>query len=504
MTENISLADSVSQKLKNLRVLIGKKQIKWSDFALSSARLYLTIQKPRRAKTLLETIDNERLGEDHRAQKRLLLEEAHLQSTSDQKTCSLTMIVRDESANIADCLDTVDTVMDEMIICDTGSVDNTLHKAALYGVSTIIFPWDNDFSKARNAAVDRATCDWIFWLDADDRMDRQSAKNLQKFWRSASPQAAAFKVRSLTPEGGEVQFMQVRLFPRIDSLRFERRIHEQIMFAAKRAGIPFSRLENISILHTGYADNQLVYRKALRNKQLLQLECKSSPGDPTLLMNMGDCRLTLHEYEEAAECYTKICEKPDNFRLNSDVYVQAHINLAALYMKEKDYEKAEKYLLRSLFLDPTRIESHFQLGQIYLKQNEEKKAENHFLQAARTHPPLRLTAANNTLVRLNAVSFLVDIYIGEGRYAEAETVLSAAVESYPLVPRFYSQLGEIYRKQRKFLQAARYYSHSLQLSEIRNEQAYSGMAAIYEELKDFKSAEKYQQARSRSLELTLD
>ncbi|MFW5774759.1 MAG: tetratricopeptide repeat protein, partial [Chitinivibrionales bacterium] len=246
----------------------------------------------------------------------------------------------------------------------------------------------------------------------------------------------------------------------------------------------------VTIVHTGYADKAMVYRKSLRNKELLQLElaCEHDSTDPTLLMNMGDCHLKLGERGDAQTCYARICAQPDAYHRNSDVFVQAHINLATLYMKEGRCREASRFLLRSLFLDPTRTESHLRLGKIYLKRGMHRKAADHFLKAARIHPPLRLTASNTTMVRLNAIWHLADIYIQAGHYQEAETVLEAALQSYPQVPRFYSQRGDIRRLSGDLVQAARYYSQALTLSPTCNEQAYLGMAAVYRSLGDLSTA----------------
>ncbi|MFW5775513.1 MAG: glycosyltransferase, partial [Chitinivibrionales bacterium] len=235
MSEDHSIARSIAQHLRALRLQISRRQITWIDFALSAARLYIADHKPMRAAALLATLTE--LDQEQRLQAALL--EAAIESAQDSghKSCSLTMIVCDEGDNIVSCLDTVDAIMDELVICDTGSTDDTVGKARMYGATIVYHEWEQDFSKARNAAIDHARGDWIFWMDADDRLEAPSAHTLQTLWRTGSAQAAAVRIRSLVAKGGEVEFMQVRLFPRHHRLRFERRIHEQIMFAVQRQAI---------------------------------------------------------------------------------------------------------------------------------------------------------------------------------------------------------------------------------------------------------------------------
>lgn len=82
-------------------------------------------------------------------------------------TISLCMIVKDEEAVLARCLDSVAEIADEIIVVDTGSSDRTKEIAAQYG-QVFDFVWCEDFSAARNYSFAQATKDFILWLDADD------------------------------------------------------------------------------------------------------------------------------------------------------------------------------------------------------------------------------------------------------------------------------------------------------------------------------------------------
>lgn len=80
-------------------------------------------------------------------------------------TISLCMIVKNEESVLARCLDSVRHLVDEIIIVDTGSTDRTKEIAQGYGARIIDFPWNDDFSAARNFAFSHATMDYIFgWM----------------------------------------------------------------------------------------------------------------------------------------------------------------------------------------------------------------------------------------------------------------------------------------------------------------------------------------------------
>jgi glycosyltransferase involved in cell wall biosynthesis len=81
------------------------------------------------------------------------------------------MIVKDEEANLNSCLDSVRTLVDEIIVVDTGSTDKTTEIARSYGAIIHVFPWNNDFSSARNESLKYATGEWILVLDADEVLD---------------------------------------------------------------------------------------------------------------------------------------------------------------------------------------------------------------------------------------------------------------------------------------------------------------------------------------------
>src|SRR6516162_9004672 len=92
---------------------------------------------------------------------------------------SLTMIVKNEEANLAACLESTASLFDEIIVVDTGSTDRTREVAARFGAAVFDFPWCDDFAAARNEALRHAGGDWIFWLDADERLDEANRTELR-------------------------------------------------------------------------------------------------------------------------------------------------------------------------------------------------------------------------------------------------------------------------------------------------------------------------------------
>src|SRR5271165_1242506 len=139
--------------------------------------------------------------------------------SQDRPKVSLTMIVRNEGANLPACLSSAADLFDEIIVVDTGSTDRTRDIARDFGARVFDFVWVNDFAAARNAALARAKGDYAFWLDADDVLDpTQRAKLRVLLDGLRAGDQAAYVVRcSCDPgpngDGGQTVVDHIRLFP---------------------------------------------------------------------------------------------------------------------------------------------------------------------------------------------------------------------------------------------------------------------------------------------------
>jgi len=219
---------------------------------------------------------------------------------------SLTMIVRDEENNLPHCLESVAGLFDEIVVVDTGSTDRTVEIARSFGARVFDFVWVDDFSAARNAALARATGDYAFWLDADDVVDPREREKLQALLdrlRAGDGDAACYVVRckcdpSPDGSGGDTVVDHIRLFPVRENVRWKYRVHEQILPALKRAGVPV-RWTGINVRHTGYTDPVLRAKKLDRDTRLLWMNLDELPGDPFILFNLGSIAIERTEWHEA-------------------------------------------------------------------------------------------------------------------------------------------------------------------------------------------------------------
>ena len=232
-----------------------------------------------------------------------------------QPTLSLCLITRNEARNLPACLASVRGLVDEIIVVDTGSTDETVTLARAAGAVVHEMPWPGDFSVARNAAIERATGRWILVLDADETLPSASHAAVARL--VAAPPRCAYTLvqRSNLAAGAHLDVAIVRLFPRDERVRFERPIHEQVNTSLERCRIP---IEDTGIIfdHTGYADATAMPAKTQRNRALIESALHAAAAGPAkardphlryfyanTFFDAGDFARAAREYLECAvEC----------------------------------------------------------------------------------------------------------------------------------------------------------------------------------------------------------
>lgn len=260
-----------------------------------------------------------------------------------QEALTLCLIVRNEEGFLGRCLASAQKLARQIVVVDTGSVDRTVGIARDFGAEVHFFEWVDDFSAARNFALEHARGDWVLVLDADEELMAEAGEALAGMLRE--PRVVAWRLP--LEEAGERErgpSYVPRMFRNAPGLYYVGRVHEQVFGSLeplrRRWGLE-SRLGTARILHHGYTREVTSDRNKIeRNLRLLERAVRERPGDANLLMNLGLERVRSGRLEEGLEAYraavAAVRDLPESevmpeFRESLLTQVGTHLLAARLY-----------------------------------------------------------------------------------------------------------------------------------------------------------------------------
>ncbi|MDR6999286.1 glycosyltransferase [Neobacillus niacini] len=342
---------------------------------------------------------------------------------------SMCMIVKNEADCLPRCLKSVKDIVDEIIIVDTGSTDETVQVAKNFGAQVILIPWKGDFSHARNAGLNRARGTWILFLDADEELDADDLEQLRICAEHQEFEAFFLQIHNHSGETINSPTATVnpiiRMFRNRPEYRFRGCIHEQIVSSIlDRQPDAALHISSVKIHHYGYAGTVVADKdKIRRNLQLLEKALGEHPNDPfhhynigVEFMRMNDWLSALghlHEslslappetsyihllYKYITRCHFHLGNNPEAieacdqgitmFPDYTDLY---HLKGTVLLASNREQEAKEMYLL-ALQKGPAPLLYHtdagtgtylsaFALGQFYEELGDEHSAIHWYIEA---------------------------------------------------------------------------------------------------------------------------
>lgn len=225
------------------------------------------------------------------------------------------MIVRNEELNIRNALSWGRGHVDEQIVVDTGSTDQTVSIAEEMGAKVFHFKWVDDFSAAKNYAISKCTGDWICFLDADEYFGEEDAERLREtlsvidkktlliHGKRRRVDALMTPLVNLTATNDVLnRVFQIRLFRRSERIRYNGKIHEKLM-AQGGGDLVGEKLENmLTVFHTGYAWDSTDGKrkeKAERNLKPILDHLQRYPDDAMYHLYAADAYNLLYNHDEA-------------------------------------------------------------------------------------------------------------------------------------------------------------------------------------------------------------
>ncbi len=260
---------------------------------------------------------------------------------------SLCVIVKNEAHYLTDCLESVKDIVDEIVVVDTGSTDNSKEIAKSFGAKVFDFNWVDDFSAARNFSLSKATKDWILYLDADERLSKKSIALINKI--KIQKRKAGYYCRVVSPSaatGNPSVMKYIRFFRNLDNPRFEGKVHEQIILDLEAKNFELIDSE-IEILHIGYdVGKEALEKKARRNLELLLKDYRINPSSYNAFQ-LGQSCIFLNEFEKADEYFRIVIKRKE---LDEEHLAQTYRYLAAFALSRKKMDEAETYAQKGLTL----------------------------------------------------------------------------------------------------------------------------------------------------------
>lgn len=322
------------------------------------------------------------------------------------------MIVKNEEKNIRRALSWGRDILWEQIVVDTGSTDRTVAIAQEMGAKLFHFSWIDDFAAAKNYAIEKASGDWIAFLDADEYFSPEDAAKLlpllEELEEDGFCAASASWVQldgseeqlsEKTGEGLNWQFTvkadgsrgislagtQIRLFRNRPGLRYRGRVHEKLCLEGGEL-LCADKSRELSILHTGYTPEELKEKnKAERNILLVKKELEDHPEDYKLMTYLGDSYFEQKNYAEAAGWYQKAARRlPENAGKDPLMGALIFKHLLVIYtdisagVKEKELVKTYKEAVRRF---PAEADFDFLMGRFYAGEKCYREAARYLQRA---------------------------------------------------------------------------------------------------------------------------
>lgn len=272
-------------------------------------------------------------------------------------TISLCMIVRNETDFLQGAVASARPLVDEVVIVDTGSTDGTVEIAWKLADAFAEVSFDGDFSSARNEAIARASCDWILFLDADERLIEPDGSRLAQQLNDLNEDVLGLRLLryNFFADGKFYTGRELKVFRNEPSVCYERKINESVAPSIAAAG---GRVVHAPVIMNHFGHCRRVAQrdaKAYHYLALMESQLRDRPNDAVLLGYQGLILRSLGRFDEAIDRSNRSIALDQN---SSTVWLfRGHV----LRSLGRDGEALEAYQ-RGLSVDPGNAALHNMAG----------------------------------------------------------------------------------------------------------------------------------------------
>jgi glycosyltransferase involved in cell wall biosynthesis len=344
----------------------------------------------------------------------------------EEMTVSLALIVKNEEHTLGRCLDSVRGAVDEIVIVDTGSEDETKAIARRYTDRILDFAWGEDFAAARQFAFDQASGDWVVWVDADDIV--RGAEHIKPLAAGAPADVGAFYWRYVTDQDAwgnpRCEFWRERCVRNDGTFRWAGRVHEVLV--PER---PWGIMRSSAVVVEHHADERRGPEKRRRNLTILEADYAASEGSPAprLLFYLGREYARAGDVDKALEVFLRYLSVAT---WNDERYL-AQTQVADLYRTAQRYELAIDADLQALKICPHWPDAYLGLAKSYYFLRDWHKVM-HWTEVGRAMPrPETLHIINPMDHRYNWIIYYTNALFHVGEVQEALAWTQRALEVCP-------------------------------------------------------------------------
>lgn len=313
-------------------------------------------------------------------------------------TLSLCMIVKNEEDVLERALQAV-TFADEIIVVDTGSTDGTKAVAEKYTDKIFDFKWRDDFAAARNFAIEKATCDYWMWLDADDVIPVSTARGIASIMKSmdGSTDAVMLPYSLGCDDKGKplYTFYRERILKNGVGFKWRGRVHEAVPLRGNVVRAPYSIVHSKPQGKTSGTRNLDIYRKMKKEGE--HFGPRETYYYARELYHNG-------EYSSAADEFEKFLTMKGGFLPNIK---DAHLMLSKAYTKLGKRDRALNTLLKSLAFGEPSGEIACEIGLAFFSRGDYKTAAYWFERAASSKPDRE----SGAFIDMDCYGFLPSVWL---------------------------------------------------------------------------------------------
>ncbi len=386
---------------------------------------------------------------------------------------SVCLIVKNEEQRLSQCLASVRSLADEIIVVDTGSSDRTISIAKKYKSRIFHFTWCDDFSQARNYAIAQAKGKWILVIDADEILEQRAIAILKKVMQQEDCLAANL-LRSEIGAKQAPYSLVLRMFRNDPAIAFRGIYHESIDSSVTilQSIEPHWQVVNVEtpvLQHYGYIQTNL-NRKYEFAKRLMHKHLESFPKDSYMLNKLGAFYISDQDISD------QDISDPDNLNFGIGLLekglalidvadsqnltrCELYYHLGIAYERNHDLESAKNAYQSAIALDVpeiVKLSAYLNLGHIY-QENNQKEAIDLFEIAIKIAPDFAQTHFSLGLALKTS-----------GNFVEAIAAYRQAIAIAPDYAEAHQNLGVVLIKVGFFPEAIGSFKLAITLHEQQN------------------------------------